>query len=100
MCRREEHTCLNWPHERVALGDQCPAGRKREQTDTLVAVTSSKEVPHERVSAIVYHADDRDGGEEREWILRDPLPEKDDGKHYPEISALLVVEQAAEVQRL
>ena len=78
--RERRRTGAQRPDERVALGDESPAGAKAEETNALVAGTSAEQVAQERVPAIVRQADDGDGGEEGEGVLRDPLPEEDTGE--------------------
>ena len=60
------------PYEWIALGDKGPARAEAEQPNALVTRSSAEEVPHECVTAVVYKADDRDGCEQGEGILRNP----------------------------
>jgi hypothetical protein len=50
--------------------------------------TCTEQVADEIVSAVVGEADDGKGGEERESILRNPLPAEYHGKNNPEESSM------------
>ena len=77
---RKGRTGAQRPDEGVTLGDQSPRRAERQESDALVAGTSAEQVAQERVPAIVRQTDDGNGGEEREGVLRDPLPEEDTGE--------------------
>jgi hypothetical protein len=53
-----------------------------------VMLTCTEQVADKIVSAIVGEADDGKGGEERESILRNPLPAEYHGKDNPEESSI------------
>ena len=71
---------LQWPHERVALGDERPGCAEREQADALVTRSCTEQVAHKGRATVVDQADDRDGGQERERVLGNPLPAEDGGE--------------------
>lgn len=68
----EVRTGLQRPYERAALCDERPARAEAQQPDALVAGAGAEQVAHECRAPVIDQTDDRDGGEQRERVLRDP----------------------------